>query len=168
MLVKRESREGKMKRNKLTVLCVFAAMLVVEPVVGHSAEELFDTKTATLHIEKGITHLKAKNYDAAIKEFEESSVINPDAEAFYYLGYAYYMKGKISNDSGSRKKAVENFDKAYELNPNFTPTRFKPEETVKPNPKKEKKEQPQTESQPEIPEAPADQTTEPAVQQPGN
>jgi tetratricopeptide (TPR) repeat protein len=157
-----------MKKNRLTILFVLTAVLVAAPVLSHSAEELFDTKAAMQHTEKGIAHLKAKNYDAAIKEFEESSAVSPDAEAFYYLGYAYYMKGKISNDSGSRKKAVENFDKAYELNPNFTPTRFKPEEPAKPNPKKEKKEQPQTESQPEIPEAPADQTTEPAVQQPGN
>ena len=78
------------------------------------------------------------------------------------------MKGKTSNDNGSRKKAVENFDKAYELNPNFTPTRFKPEETeaVKPKSKKEKKEQPQTESQPATPETPADQTPETPSQPP--
>ncbi len=156
-----------MINNKLTALCVLATMLVLAPALSHTAEELFDTKAATQHTEKGIAHLKAKNYDAAAKEFEESSAISPDAEAFYYLGYAYYMKGKISNDSESRKKAMENFDKAYELNPNFTPTRFRPEETaaVKPKPKEEKKAEAETQPQPETPKAPANQTQEPASEQ---
>src|SRR3990170_5193251 len=149
--------------NRLTALCVLAFVLILAPALGRSAEELFDTKAATQHTEKGIAHLKAKNYDAAIKEFEESSAIYPDAEAFYYMGYAYYMKGKINNDSESRKRSAENFDKAYELNPNFTPSRFKPEEAAvaKPKPKEEKKAEPQ----PQTPEATADQTPEPPAQQ---
>ncbi len=156
-----------MMNKRLTALCVLAFVFMLVPAVGRSAEELFDTKAATQHTEKGITHLKAKNYDAAIKEFEESSAISPDAEAFYYLGYAYYMKGKITNDGESRKKSMENFDKAYELNPNFTPTRFKPEETeaVKRKPKEEKKPEQQPQPQPVIPEAPADQTPETPAQQ---
>jgi len=154
-----------MINNRLAALCVLAFVLMLAPAVGRSAEELFDTKAATQHTEKGIAHLKAKNYDAAAKEFEESSAIYPDAEAFYYLGYAYYMKGKISNDGESRKKSMENFDKAYELNPNFTPTRFKPEETEAVKPKEEKKSEQQPQPQPEIPEAPADQTPEAPAQQ---
>ena len=156
-----------MINNRLAALCVLAFVLMLAPAVGHSAEELFDTKAATQHTEKGIAHLKAKNYDAAAKEFEESSAIYPDAEAFYYLGYAYYMKGKISNDGESRKKSMENFDKAYELNPNFTPTRFKPEETeaARPKPKEENKSEQQPQPQPMIPEAPADQAPETPAQQ---
>ena len=50
MVVKRENAEDKMKMNKLAALCVFTAMLAVVPALSHSAEELFDTKTATLHI----------------------------------------------------------------------------------------------------------------------
>src|SRR3990170_6685803 len=154
-----------MIKNRRMALCVLAFMLILAPAVGHSAEELFDTKAATQHTEKGIAHLKARNYDAAAREFEESSAISPDAEAFYYLGYAYYMKGKISNDGESRKKSMENFDKAYELNPNFTPTRFKPEETdaVKPKQKEGEKGEPESPSQPVTPEAPTDQTPEPAI-----
>ena len=152
-----------MRNSKLTALCVLTVALMLVPVLSHSEEELFDTKAAAQHTEKGITHLKGKNYDAAIKEFEESSAIYPDAEAFYYMGYAYYMKGKINNDSESRKRSAENFDKAYELNPNFTPSRFKPEEAAvaKPKPKEEKKAEPQ----PQTPEATADQTPEPPAQQ---
>lgn len=88
-----------------------------------SADELFDTKAAAEHTEKGIEHLKGKDLDAAIREFEESVAINPDAEAYYYLGYTYYLRGKTGNGE-SRKLSRENFDKAYELNPNFSPSRL--------------------------------------------
>lgn len=91
---------------------------------------LFDNKEATKHIEKGVVHLQGKNYDAAIKEFDEASTISPDAEAFYYLGYAFYLKGKLNNDPESRKKSIENFDRAYELDPHFTPNRIKMETTA--------------------------------------
>ena len=40
------------------------------------------------------------------------------------------MKGKVRNDPRSRKKAINSFDKAYELDPNFTPTRIEPEDEV--------------------------------------
>lgn len=90
-------------------------------------EELFDTKTAGAHLEKGIAQIRAKNYTAAVNELEESVSIYPDAESFYYLGYAYYMKGR-AGDSESRKSSIENFDKAYELDPNFTPNKYKPEQ----------------------------------------
>ncbi len=110
--------------KKKIVMLAFAALLCLVPALVHGAEkELFDTEVAAVHTEKGIAFLKAKNYDAAIKEFEESVSIAPDAEGFYYLGYAYYMIGK-KKDGEFRKKAMENFNKAYELDPNFTPTRL--------------------------------------------
>jgi tetratricopeptide (TPR) repeat protein len=88
------------------------------------ADELFDTAAASKHMEQGISFLKAKDFDAAISEFDKSTVIAPEAEAYYYLGYAFYMKGK--NGGGeSRKKSLENFKKAYEIDPNFSPTRYK-------------------------------------------
>lgn len=156
-----------MINNRLMALCVLVFVLMLAPAAVRSAEELFDTKAATQHIEKGITLLQAKNYDAAIKEFEESSAIYPDAEAFYYLGYAYYMKGKITDNGESRKKSMENFDRAYGLNPNFTPTRFKPEEAdaVKSKPKEEKKSEQPPQPQPVIPETPEDQAPETPAQQ---
>src|SRR3990172_28131 len=55
-----------MINNRLAALCVSAFVLMLAPAVGHSAEELFDTKAATQHTEKGIAHLKARNYDAAL------------------------------------------------------------------------------------------------------
>lgn len=107
----------------LALLCVIA----YGTSVCLAEEEIFDIKAAAAHIEKGIHHLKAKKYDAAISEFEEAAAIHPEAEPFYYLGYAYYLKGK-AGDEESRQKAIENFGKAYDLDPNFTPTKLKPAE----------------------------------------
>ena len=115
-------------RDSRLLACILMIMVSIVPVSAFAEEELFDTKAAEQHIEKGIAHLKAKNYDAAITEFEESSAIVPEAESYYYLGYAYYMKGRTKGDGDSRKRSMENFEKAYEIDPNFTPTRFKPAE----------------------------------------
>ncbi len=113
-----------MRKNRVLLLVLFFA-IVLAPLAAHAEEELFDTKAAAEHIEKGIAQLKAKNYDDAIKEFDESATIAPEAEAYYYLGYAYYLKGR-NKDDGNRQKSRENFEKAYEIDPNFTPTRYKP------------------------------------------
>jgi tetratricopeptide (TPR) repeat protein len=119
-----------MLRNILLMLStglLLSHLMSFMPAVAE--EDLFDTKAASAYLEKGIGHLRSQKYDAAINELEESVAIAPEAEAYYYLGYAYYMKGR-SGDSDSRKKSIENFDKAYELNPNFSPNRFKPSEPV--------------------------------------
>jgi tetratricopeptide (TPR) repeat protein len=114
-------------RHSRLLACILTTVISIVSVSAYAEEELFDTKAAEKHIEQGIAHLKAKNYDAAINEFEESTAILPEAESYYYLGYAYYMKGRKQNGE-SRKKSMENFEKAYEIDPNFTPSRFKPAE----------------------------------------
>lgn len=120
-------------RRKPLILLLIAVLCIGQAVLAYSADELFDTKAAALHTEKGVELLKAKKYDAAIREFEESVTIAPDAEAYYLLGYAYYIKGK-TEDGESRKKSKESFDKAYELNPNFSPSRLKLTEPAKAEP----------------------------------
>jgi tetratricopeptide (TPR) repeat protein len=125
-------REEAAMSYKRTLIFVLTAMISMVAASAFAADELFDTAAASKHIEQGISFLKAKNFDAAIREFDKSAVIAPEAEAYYYLGYAHYMKGKNS-DGESRKKSLENFEKAYEIDPNFTPTRYKPSEpTPKP------------------------------------
>ncbi len=115
-------------RNVRVSVVVLSLLLGLAPLAAYAAEEdLFDTKAAAGHVEKGVAELKAKNYDAAVAEFEEAASISPEAEAYYYLGYAYYMKGR-AGDEESRKLSLENFDKAFELDPGFTPTRYKPAE----------------------------------------
>ena len=99
------------------------------PLVGLAEEELFDTKAAMQHLEQGIARLNAKDYDAAIAEFEESAAIAPEAEAYYYLGYTYHLKGR-ARDGGNRSLSRENFEKAYEIDPNFTPRHPLPAEAA--------------------------------------
>jgi tetratricopeptide (TPR) repeat protein len=99
------------------------------PLTGRAEEELFDAKAAAQHIEQGIERLNAKDYDAAIAEFEESATISPEAEAYYYLGYTYYLKGR-AKDGGNRNLSRENFEKAYEIDPSFTPRRPAPAEAA--------------------------------------
>jgi len=111
------------------MMLLVTAIITEMQIVSYAADELFDAKTAAEHMAKGIAHLKAKQYDAAIDELSESASVYPEAEAFYYLGYAYYMKGR-KGDGESRKNAMENFEQAYELDPNFTPTRYKPAEPL--------------------------------------
>lgn len=115
-------------RSLIVVLTVLLSMVAVP---AFSEEELFDTATASKYIEQGISCLKAKDYDAAIKEFVKSAAIAPEADAYYYLGYAYYMKSR-KVDGESRRMSLENFEKAYEIDPNFTPTRYKTAEPAPP------------------------------------
>jgi len=149
-------------RKALIMALFITAIITGIGIVSYAADELFDTKTAAEHMTKGIAHLKAKQYDAAIDELEKSASVYPEAETFYYLGYAYYMKGR-KGDGENRKKAMENFDQAYELDPNFTPTGLWPAKPLPPKP-----EQKNTENlQIPAPEASPQQTPEtPAVPTP--
>ena len=113
-------------RSMVFVLTVMVSMIAAP---AYPADELFDNATASKHMDQGISFLKAKDFDAAIKEFQESADIAPEAEAYYYLGYAYYMKSRTV-DGESRKMSRENFEQAYEIDPNFSPTRYKPSEPV--------------------------------------
>ncbi len=111
-------------RSLIFVLTVLVGMIAAP---AYPADELFDTAAASKHMDQGISCLKAKDFDAAIKEFNESASIAPEAEAYYYLGYAYYMKSR-KVDGESRRMSRENFEQAYEIDPNFSPTRYKPSE----------------------------------------
>ena len=115
-------------RSLIVVLMIMASMVAAP---AFPADELFDTATASKHIERGISFLKVKDFDAAIKEFDESATIAPEAEAYYYLGYAYYMKSR-KMDGESRRMSRDSFEKAYEIDPNFTPTRYQPSEPAPP------------------------------------
>ncbi len=118
-----------MKTHAVIIIAILVS--IIGSGLSYGSEEAFDTKTAAAHIEKGLSYLKAKNYDDAIAEFDKAASILPEAEPFYLLGYAYYLKGK-RGDEESRKKALENFEKAYELNPNYTPAKIMP--TIEPSP----------------------------------
>src|SRR5574340_666313 len=115
-------------RGMISGVLLVLLMMVSSPVLA-ADEELFDTKAAIELREKGRQLLNTRKYDAAIEALEEAVDTAPDAEAYYLLGYAYYMKGK-AGDEESKEKAKENFEEAYTLNPNFSPSKFKPGEPV--------------------------------------
>jgi tetratricopeptide (TPR) repeat protein len=149
VLLLREEAAMTYNRSLIFVLTVMVSMIAAP---AYPADELFDSATASKHIERGISFLKSKNFDAAIKEFDESATIAPEAEAYYFLGYAYYMKSK-KVDGESRRMSLENFEKAYEINPNFSPARYQPSEPA-----------PQRTATPSPAAAPVD--PKPAAQQP--
>ena len=159
-----------MRKALIMTLLVTAIITAMQIVMSYAADELFDTKTAAEHLEKGIAHLRAKQYDAAIDELEQSASIYPEAESFYYLGYAYYMKGR-KGDQGSMKKAMENLEQAYEIDPNFTPTKYRPEEPLPPRTEPKNIETRQTPTSDAAPKQTPDATqpnqpSAPSVQQP--
>jgi tetratricopeptide (TPR) repeat protein len=118
-------------RRMISLVFMVALIGAVVPVVGAAEEELFDTKAATARLEKGLALVKAKKYDAAVEVFEDAAATSPDveAEALYYAGYACYMKSK-SGDEDARQRSIEFFERAYEINPNFSPNKFKPTEPL--------------------------------------
>lgn len=112
--------------RKVLVISIACALLLGAQFSA-AEEDLFDSKAAVESLEKGLVQIRTKNIDAAIESLEESVSIAPLAEAYYYLGYAYYLKGR-SGDSESRKLSIESFEKAYDLDPSFSPNRYKPTE----------------------------------------
>ncbi|HTG01064.1 MAG TPA: hypothetical protein VK654_10820 [Nitrospirota bacterium] len=113
-------------RTYLSALVACCIMLGLSPLAGYAQEDLFDSKASGEHMEQGIAQLKAKKIDAAIREFEAAAEIAPDAEAYYFLGYAYYLKGR-TGDAESRRLSREYFEQAYAIEPNFSPSRLKTE-----------------------------------------
>jgi len=116
---------------RISLILLSLAMFVGLLSPALAEEELFDTKAAAEYRQQGIESLRHKDYNAAIEAFEDAVASSPDAESYYLLGYAYYMKGKMGDDE-SRIKAVENFNQAYQISPNFTPSKFKPEDITMP------------------------------------
>jgi len=119
-------------RGKIACILMVMVVMAFAPAGWADDEEpLFDTKAAAASLEKGLGLVNAKKYDEAVQAFEEAAATNPDveAEAYYYAGYAYYLKSK-SGDEDSRQKSIEYFNQAYEIDPNFSPNKFKPSEPM--------------------------------------
>ncbi|MHB8845042.1 MAG: tetratricopeptide repeat protein [Nitrospirota bacterium] len=118
-------------RGIVASVLVLTLLFIAAPAVNAAEEELFDTKAAAAGIEEGISLIKKKQYDAAVEKFEDAAAMSPDieAEALYYAGYASYLKGR-AGDEDARQRSVEFFERAYEINPNFSPNKFKPTEPV--------------------------------------
>jgi tetratricopeptide (TPR) repeat protein len=78
-------------------------------------QELFDVQAANEHFNRALTLYFQKDYTGAIEEFVEAVKINPDnAKAYYFIGYSYYKRGEFT-------QAAEAFEKAYALDPKYSP-----------------------------------------------
>jgi len=58
------------------------------------ASGLLFAATPEQYLAQGNTFLKAKQYDKAIQYYNASAKMKPTDSAYYYMGLAYYMKGK--------------------------------------------------------------------------
>jgi tetratricopeptide (TPR) repeat protein len=84
------------------------------------AGELFDAEEAKQHFNAGLDLYFKKDYQNAIKKFEEAAQIDPEnANAYYFMGYAYYKLKDM-------KKAMEVFDQAYEVDAKYSPLKNAP------------------------------------------
>jgi len=61
----------------------------------------------------GLKAYNTKNYSVAIKHFREYTKTKPDPKAYYLLGYAFYMQGKLT-------EADEYFHQAFLIDPQFS------------------------------------------------
>ncbi len=117
--------------KKIALFIIAILIMGFQSSISNAEGDLFDTKTAAALFDKGMQHLNGKKLDEAAGAFEESLAIAPDPRTYYFLGYTYYLKGK-TGDEDSRKKSIENFESAYELDPSFTPTRYQPSDKTEP------------------------------------
>ena len=83
--------------KKVIFLVLAVAVFIFQDGLSAAQEDLFDTKAAGALYAQGMNHLRAKKLDEAITALEESLSIAPDARAYYFLGYAYYLKGKTGD-----------------------------------------------------------------------
>lgn len=101
------------------MLAVLIATIWLSPCTVFSAsngEELFDTKSADDHFNKGLKLYFQKDYIAAIQQLTRAIYINPqNPKAHYFIGYAYYEQGNTA-------KANRAFKKAYDLEIDYSPS----------------------------------------------
>ena len=103
------------KKRKMTWGLVLGMALMLLTPAGGRAEELFDSKAAGIHLQRGLTFYYQDRFQNAIREFEAAAMINPDdVRASYYLGYTYYRLRDM-------RKAQEAFDQAYQVSPDYSP-----------------------------------------------
>lgn len=109
-----------MRKVLAVIFAVLLAAFTWTTLFAADEEPLFDTEAAAEHLASGNKLIAKRNYDAAIEEYEEAVSSAPSAEAYYRLGYAYYLKGR-AGDEDARQMAMENFEMAYDMDPNFSP-----------------------------------------------
>jgi tetratricopeptide (TPR) repeat protein len=74
-------------------------------------------------LDAGLAAFKKRRFSKAEIEFRKALEADPQsAAANYYLGYTYYKIAEPTRRlTPNKQKALELFDKAFELDPTFTP-----------------------------------------------
>ena len=91
----------------LFLVCTVATSMVLLMVCASLSAER-DT------FAKGLTAYMKRDYRTAVVHLKEYVAHQPDANAYYFLGYASYEMNQM-------KEAAEYFREAYLIDPNFTP-----------------------------------------------
>ncbi len=103
----------------------YLGMIEMKRNMQAEAKKEFNTEI-TLNLQKeeaffnlGILYFQDKDYQTAIKDWDSTIAINPkNADAYYNTGAAYL------NTTGPTKSAETCFEKAVEINPNYTQAYF--------------------------------------------
>lgn len=90
------------------IVLVFTAIFVLSGITGLSAATRNNEYDAALKAYYG------GHYKAAVKDLKDYVNRNPDAAAYYLIGYGLYKLGKY-------EEATEYFDQAYLIDPTFSP-----------------------------------------------
>ncbi|HAM53788.1 MAG TPA: hypothetical protein DCP92_24990 [Nitrospiraceae bacterium] len=104
------------KRGGLLRIILLVAVVLI------SLSSLLYAQTETY--DKALRAYSKKDFKTAVKYLKEYVAQNPDADAYYLLGYANYKLKK-------RKEAIGYFKEAYLIDPNFTPKSIEFKGTVK-------------------------------------
>ncbi|MGD0883779.1 MAG: tetratricopeptide repeat protein [Thermodesulfovibrionales bacterium] len=97
------------------IILLAAAVVIALTSLAYAQEETYD---------KALRAYLKKDFKTTVKYLKEYVAQNPDADAYYLLGYANY---KLKN----RKDAIGYFREAYLIDPNFTPKSIEFKGTVK-------------------------------------
>jgi tetratricopeptide (TPR) repeat protein len=106
---------------------VLASALVAaqEPAPGAAPppQEPVATGAGQSSIDAGLAAFKKRRFSRAEAEFQKAVDADPSsAAANFYLGYTYYKIAEPHRrNSPGKQKALEYFDKAFQLDPSFTP-----------------------------------------------
>jgi superkiller protein 3 len=95
-----------------TVKNVFAVNLKDYKIWGITKDALFEDDDASSMLSKGLVYFSENQYDEALFWFEKSAD-KGNVEAQFYCGIFYYLQENYS-------KAIAAFQKAIELNPDYT------------------------------------------------
>ncbi len=69
-------------------------------------------------VQKGIAYYSRGHFRAAVKYLEPYVKDNPDPKIYYLIGYSYYKMREM-------KKAMEYFNDAYLIDPDYAPSKRK-------------------------------------------